>query len=352
MSGKDSIENLEDLKQKAESFNQDQEEVPEQEETKIEDKQEETPLQETDQLETKEEIEQEKEQVENELQEQIEEKFNPSFKFKVYDEEKEFDEMFKPLVKDKSSEAKVKELHEKAYGLDVIKPKYKKVREERDTLKEELLGQQQAWNYLTELKKNKDYDTLFKEIQIPKEELYKFVIDDYKRSQDPEAAKLHDQYSEARRQNYKMQKENEQFKTQQQTYILQERQRMLDETLKQNKDFVSAYEKENGEGKFKQDVINFAANHFKMTGEDLSPMEAVKRVTNYYKYSNPNLFNNNNNNQQSVQQPANNQQPSLQPKVIPNVGKGSSNAGGKKTFRSLDELKKHAQQVIGGNNGY
>jgi hypothetical protein len=61
--------------------------------------------------------------------------YTPNTKFKVMDKEHEFDAWLAPHIKDAETEKKAKELYEKAYGLDYVKPKYEASQKELEQYK-------------------------------------------------------------------------------------------------------------------------------------------------------------------------------------------------------------------------
>lgn len=55
--------------------------------------------------------------------------YTPNFKFKIKDQELEFDEVFRPFVNNPEVEAKFREFHEKAYGIDEVKKHRDEIRQ-------------------------------------------------------------------------------------------------------------------------------------------------------------------------------------------------------------------------------
>lgn len=104
--------------------------------------------------------------------------WNPNFKFKVKDKEMEFDEFLRGSIKDQDSEKKLRELYEKAYGLDEVKAsrasfeqKYKEVDGKYNQIAQSLgtLGQ-----YVQE----KKYGDFFQSLNIPKQDIIDYVIEE------------------------------------------------------------------------------------------------------------------------------------------------------------------------------
>lgn len=63
--------------------------------------------------------------------------FKPNTQFKVLDKVQEIPKEFHALMKDEASEKMVKDLFERAHGIDVVKTKLSEVRQSRDTLQSE-----------------------------------------------------------------------------------------------------------------------------------------------------------------------------------------------------------------------
>src|SRR5574343_1562020 len=55
--------------------------------------------------------------------------YQPTYKFKVKDQELEFDDLFKPLVTSKEAEAKIREFHEKYHGIEEVKKHRDEIRQ-------------------------------------------------------------------------------------------------------------------------------------------------------------------------------------------------------------------------------
>lgn len=103
--------------------------------------------------------------------------FTPDYKFTVLDQEHEIDEFLRESIKDEDTLGKVKELYEKAYGLDHVKEKLKTTREEFQGTKKEydaLLGELKT---VSQHAQRGDFDSFFKEIGIPEEKVLQWVLD-------------------------------------------------------------------------------------------------------------------------------------------------------------------------------
>lgn len=109
--------------------------------------------------------------------------YTPNLKFRVMDKEHTIPEKFKSIMVDAESEKMVRELHEKAFGLDVVKTKFNEVREERNTYLQEnteikrsidslrgiVQGAMKSGNLLK-------LDDFFDRLNIPQEMVMKYAL--------------------------------------------------------------------------------------------------------------------------------------------------------------------------------
>jgi hypothetical protein len=106
--------------------------------------------------------------------------YTPTLKFKVKDKELDFDDFVKPIIKDKETEAKLRDLYEKAYGLDEVKA-------DRTSLKEKVRASEEKYSQVeTSLKalgqyaQKKDFRTFFDILSIPKQDIINYAIEELK----------------------------------------------------------------------------------------------------------------------------------------------------------------------------
>lgn len=109
-------------------------------------------------------------------QDQIAE-FQPNYKFKVMDEEKEFDEFLRKAITDEESQKKVKELYEKAYGLDHVKPKYETAKQELETIRPQFQAIANDLKLVGQHLKNQDLGSFFKTFKLTDEQVLKYAIE-------------------------------------------------------------------------------------------------------------------------------------------------------------------------------
>lgn len=185
--------------------------------------------------------------------------WSPNFKFKVKDKELEFDDIYKGLIKTKDHEAKIREMHEKAFGIDEVKSA-------RDTFKtqvEEWKGKytqvETSLKTLGEYVKKGDFRTFFHALNIPKDQIIKYAIEELKYQELP--AEQRAQIDAQREQQFAYEQANVQNQTlQQQMAQLVQQQTAFELNQELAKpDIVSAitaYDSRLGKpGSFKAEVI-------------------------------------------------------------------------------------------------
>ena len=103
-----------------------------------------------------------------------EQTYTPNYKFKVLDTEKEFDEFIRPIIKDKDSEEKLRDLYTKAHGLDTVKNKYEET-------KEQLNEREEVLNRLFSLKEAPTYDDLFNSMGLDKKKVLEYAWTEWRK---------------------------------------------------------------------------------------------------------------------------------------------------------------------------
>lgn len=263
--------------------------------------------------------------------------YTPNYGFKVLDQEHEFIEELRPAITTPELEAKVRELHEKAYGLDSVKSKYERIRTERDQLN----GVAQKYGdidaglkELNHYVQNGDYDSYFDALKIPKEAIFGWVQKKIQETELPDDQRY--QLEEARKTSqkaYDLERQNQYYEQAFQDQRVQTRTFELDTVLTrpQISQFAQEYDARAGTpGAFREQVVLKGQNEYYSSGRDLSAEEAAKSVMDYMgKFIQPS---------QAAQAPgAQAVAPTPKP-IIPNIG-GRSASPVKKIPKSLDDLR-------------
>lgn len=269
--------------------------------------------------------------------------FTPNYKFKVMDKEHEMDEFVRGAIKDADSEKKLKELYEKAYGLDVIKPRFQGLRETHQTVLKENQGYKQSIEQLSSQYQRGDLDGFFKTLGVPEEKILQWIVDKANYQQlEPHQRQMVDAKTQAENQAYQLQQENQSLTQRQQNLEIQARAQTLQIALErpETSSFVQRFEEKAGkQGSFIQEVIAHGERTYYASGgkTDLSPEQAIKDVMERWSpFLGPESP------KQAPFIPANpGQQPQAAPKVatIPNISGRQSTAVSKTSPRSIEDLK-------------
>lgn len=206
--------------------------------------------------------------------------YNPNYKFKVMDQEKEFDEYLRPVIKDIDTEKKIRELYEKAYGLDHVKPKYESLKTQFEDVNGKYTTVAQDLQKLGIHLKNNDLQSFFGAFQLSDEQILKYAIDRLNYYDlPPEKQQELDAQGARNAQLAQLQQENQQFKQWKEQQETQQMRNELDQTLNAQHvaPIVMSFDQRAGKpGAFMEAVVNYARAEFARLGKDLTPAEAVQ----------------------------------------------------------------------------
>jgi hypothetical protein len=268
--------------------------------------------------------------------------FTPNYKFKVMDEEKEIDEFVRGVIKDADTEKKVRELYEKAYGLDYVKPKYEELKKKLPETESKYTDLYSKVENLVQLR-DKDFWGFVQQVGLTKEQVAKHVLEEVKRLELPEDQKrMYDEFEQTRRREIELERQLQFEQARSQEMAVQERTFQLDTIL--NKPEIAAYAKaydtaQKQTGAFKDLVVERGITAWHTQKKDITPEQAVQevmaRLGEHYRGSAA----------ASTAQPQVVQASEEKPlPVIPRVsGKAVSPTG--KAPRSIDDLKRMAAEL-------
>jgi hypothetical protein len=213
--------------------------------------------------------------------------YEPNLKFKVYDQELEVDEIFRPLVTSKEAEEKVKDYLTKAHGLDVMKEKYGKTKERLSEYETKTKTAEQAFKQIASMRDANLLGPLFDNLGIKKENVLELV----KTWVQAETLPAHEQQRIAREQElaYQNYAYQQQMENQQQFMVTQaviSRQQELDGNLStpEVSQFAQAYDARVGRvGAFKEEVVRRGQLAYHTQGVDLSARDAIHSTIDAYK---------------------------------------------------------------------
>jgi hypothetical protein len=204
--------------------------------------------------------------------------FQPDFKFKVMDEEKEFDEFLRPVIKDADTQKKIKELYEKAYGLDYVKPKYEGTKKELEAIKPQFQAISNDLKLVGQHLKNQDLGSFFKTFNLTDEQVLEYAVKrlEYLEAP-PEKRQQIDKELQFKGQHASISLENEQLKAykeqQEATVFHNEFKTALSTPEVQS--IVQSFDTRAGkQGAFAQAIIQHGMTQSRLAGQDL-PVQAV-----------------------------------------------------------------------------
>lgn len=271
--------------------------------------------------------------------------YTPSLKYKVLNKEKEFPAFLKDVIKDEATEKQVRELFEKAEGLDIVKPKYVELKQAHQDLQQNYQGLVGSIEDLRTCYQRGDFDSFFDRLKIPFNTLLQYVAEKVQYQElPPEQRAQIDRQKQAERASWAA--ENTALTREQQTMeqMVQVRGQMLDLALERAdvKTFATAFEEKFGRS-FREAVIDYGISANATRQIDLMPEQAIKEMMDWYgKALTPAT-------QAAAAAPAATTQTTQaqqapqatrQPPVIPNVsGRQTSPTGGNKP-KSIEDLRK------------
>jgi len=300
------------------------------------------------------------------------ESYKPNVKFKagVYNtetktfeqKEHDIDPAFHSLMKDAESEKKVRELHEKAYGLDGVKARLIETRgqlQESEKLsagyKNAIEGARKIYRSAVESGNMLKLDGFFERLKIPKEVVLNYALAHAKLHEMPEAQRtaiLATMQAEQRADA--LEEQNSQFASDAEHSQQQILQTQFDSMMARPEiaSLEQAFDAKFGrEGLLQDEIIRFGEHAFVKEKKVLGPEQVLKRVLEYYNYQAPTPG------QAPTQQSASAAVPPAAPgtkpvvkrttQTIPNLQGRSTSPVGKKKFTSIDAIKAHRKAEFG-----
>lgn len=275
--------------------------------------------------------------------------YAPNYKFKVMDKEHEIAEQFRGIIKDADTERLVKELHEKAYGLDVVKPRFNDLREKFKSVEQEARGYKEGIGELREFYQRGDFDSFFQKLNISQEKVLQWVLDKAHYNElPPEQRQVLDAKRSAEQRAASLEKEQAAMQGKYEDAIVQAKARDLQIALEKDdvRQFSEAFDARAGKpGSFLEEVIQRGElAWYSSKGKiELTPEQAVQEVLTRYqglvqpKPKEAPLIPVNGQNQAGqapVQAPTSSAAP-----TIPNIGGRQSSSVSKSKPKSIDDLK-------------
>lgn len=268
------------------------------------------------------------------------EAYVPNFKFKVANEEKEFDDRLKSLIKTKEDEDYVRDLATKAHGIEITKSKAESYRMENESLKEKYSSLSKDAATVMSYVEKKDLNSLVNLFDFSKKDVLNLAKQylDYE-NLPPEQKKEYDRFRELENSNQHLQKQYEDVVTHQKQMLVKQRQAEINTALTDRNvaDIVSKFDQINGQGSFQNEVILRGQHYWATQGIDKPAHELVTEIVNKYGLTHltSRTINAGSPQTQTVQQTGKAALP-----VLPNTSNSGTSAPVKRKPKSLIELRK------------
>lgn len=269
----------------------------------------------------------------------------PNTKYKVLDKELEFDpKLHKHLTKE--TEPLIRELYEKASGLDAVKQSRDQFRAQAQETEATLQSFAGQVNEVMGLLKSGDLEGFFQQVQLTDDQIAKYILEKARIAQlTPEERSVYTERDLLRRRNANLAKEHQSASTEAQTTATQARMQALDIHLAapEQAPLVKEFESRNGAGSFRKSVAEYARSVWYSEKKDLSPEEATKAFIKFAGLQMPTT---------AAPKPGTvdvSKRVVSKPKAktIPNYGSGQASVTSEKKPKNLDELKKYRKDKYG-----
>ena len=204
------------------------------------------------------------------------------------DKEHEIDEFVRGSIKDPETEKKIKELYEKAHGLDIVKPRLQATRQELQEMKGEVQQYRQGVDALRQDYTRGDFEAFFKRLNISEEKVLQWVLDKVNYNElPPEQRQGLDKQKSAEQRAWDAEQRAEQLSQQFEQHSQQSKGFALQVALEKPdvKTFAGTYESRTGKpGSFREAVCELGEyTWYKSQGQiDLTPEQAVQKLMEQY----------------------------------------------------------------------
>lgn len=268
--------------------------------------------------------------------------YKPNTTYRVYDQERQFPDWAKPLVKSKEAEDSFRDLLSKADGLDEMKPRHQQTVQERDQLKSELTYVKDDIKRIVGLRQGNP-DLFFAELGVDDN----MVIAAAKRIVNAkETPEDWDRYVDTRRaavDAYNAQKQAQGMSSQAQQQYASAHGAVFEMAMghPEIKGFEQRFDQLHGIGAFRQQVLAYGNYQFQATKQNVSPMDAVNHVYEFHKKGFPAETT-----AGGQVAPAGKPGRRVAPAALPNVGKGKNASPTQSRPRRLADLRKYVNEKV------
>lgn len=288
-----------------------------------------------------------KEHVEETPQAEEAPAYNPNFSYRVLKEEKEIPERFRALVTDETSEKEVRELFEKADGLEAVKSHRDQLQSNVEQFQKEWVPYIQETTAALEAARSGDFQTFFQKVGISNQQIFEYTKQQLELMKDPQRYAASEQSRIAQSRATELEQNYAQLQNRYQQVEVRQRDTELKFAMERPeiRDAVQAFDQRMGAGAFRAECIRVAqAAALSPDKRDLSADEAIDHVIRVSGWAPQ---------QKTVAAPA---RPVAAPRTVPRETKTLPNITGKATSpakripKSLDDLRQLAKEAAAADN--
>jgi len=267
--------------------------------------------------------------------------YTPNHKFKAQGKDLEFDDWAKAASKDAETEKKIRDMHEKAYGLDSVKQSRQALQSELSATQEKLASTDRAIDTIAEYAKVKDWDSFYESLNIPKNDVLKYALELVKREQLPPEQREQWEASRQSQQELKnLQAQNAQMHAEKEQHQVDQRSGELEAEISKtgNSDIAEAYNNGMQDSNAFRNFVIRIGQAYATQGQDISAEQAVNEATRQLRAAQSQTR------QEPTAQQGKNVVASSKKPVLPNIqGRGTSAV--KSSVRSLDDLRAKSREL-------
>ena len=205
--------------------------------------------------------------------------YKPNLKFKVQDKEHEFHKSLHGLVNEET-EPVLRELHEKAMGLDIVKPKLEATRQQLTQVTQQHQSTISEVGRVLGYLNAKDFDSFFESLNVPPHEVAKWLAEKIEVERlPPEQKAVYTEREQLRKRLNTLEGTVQSVTSQHADATGQARLAALDAKLASDetvRSIAAGFDERNGQNAFKRAVAIHAAHVFNAQKRDLTPDEAVE----------------------------------------------------------------------------
>ncbi len=209
--------------------------------------------------------------------------YTPDFKVKIKGKEHEIDEMFRGLIKDADSEKKVKEIFEKAYGIESVKADRQAIKQEHEGFRSAVIPFLQTYDQFTQLRDQGNLGAAFKVANISDEQVFEYALQKLQMDQNPVMAKTFQAQQESSIKELELQRKVAMYEQRDTVTAEQSFANELEQSMEANASLVNQINQKFGsEEFFRDEVVQYGLLQMRK-GVQVSPSEATAAVVNKYK---------------------------------------------------------------------